>query len=407
MKHHMANNLFQPIAANEKLRLHLDDIYACLDDCLKRFRVEDAFEEVSDALCKEMDVLLEQLGVLEEQYQEELPLEAEEPRGVEWMKDCDRMASFKQEFQTHSFSRNRMAVSALTKKLDIAHEVMERIDAQLYPEADPDIYTSYSKRELMDYVLNRWNKPSRELRNQLASAPSTHQAEYFQEKLDGVLAELHAIPGYFINEDSTIIYHEGLGRHLWQLRHSDDFDHTMDEVLRLVKTAEYFSGRMHRKFIYLDRETSPEEEQNEQVRLDRLVQETLQNQLSMATMRLGFCKAYFAKDFSEGFVGKMLYELIKSEHSAKVCDKMSNRKIQKFIHQVAGVLKKCGAFQDCSHGEIVSAIGFNKPAAASRIDYIRKGVDDVPEIQRWLESYIANYRAALKTQAELSANGER
>ena len=67
----------------------------------------------------------------------------------------------------------------------------------------------------MDYVLNRWNKPSRELRNQLASAPSTHQAEYFQEKLDGVLAELHAIPGYFINEDSTIIYHEGLGRHLW------------------------------------------------------------------------------------------------------------------------------------------------------------------------------------------------
>ena len=70
-------------------------------------------------------------------------------------------------------------------------------------------------------------------------------------------------------------------------------------------------------------------------------------------------------------------------------------------------MKKCGAFQDCSHGEIVSAIGFNKPAAASRIDYIRKGVDDVPEIQRWLESYIANYRAALKTQAELSANGER
>lgn len=400
----MRNDTFQ-IAPNAQLRVRLDDIYVCLADCLDRLRVQEAFDEVSDALCKEMDALLLYLGELEEQYEEELPLESEEPKDVEWLKESETMTTYRQQFQTHTFAQNKASVVSLMKRLGIACEVMERIDQKLYPEDDPDIYASYSKRELKDYLLNRWNKASRELRNQLASAPSTHQKEYFEAKIAIVLEQLHDIPGYFINEDSTVIYYEGLGRHLWQLRHTTDFAHTMDDVLRMIKTAEYYSGRMQRKFIYLDRETSSEEEQNEQVRMERLVQETLQSQLSRAVFRLGFCKAHFAKEFSEGFLGKMFYDLIKSEHSAQVCDKMSMRKINKFTHQVAGVLRAQEVFVDCSYGDLADAMKFTSPRKQSRMDYIRHMVDDVPEIQTWLETYIQTYKQELKQKEAAEQQG--
>lgn len=401
----MRNNQYPHIAANERLRVRLDDIYACLHDCLNRLYVQDAFEEVADALCKEMDELLLLLGQLEEQYHEELPLESEEPRGVEWMKENEHLASIKQSFLTHSFAQNKPSVTSLVKRLDITMQVMERIDAQLYPEDDPDIYASYSKRELKDYLLNRWNKYSRELRNQLACAPSTHQKEYFEEQLELVFAELKSIKGYFISADASVIYYEGLGRFLWQLRHMKESEFAMDDILRLIKTAEYYCGRLQCKFIYLDRETSPEEEQNEQVRLERLKQETLQHQVEQAFTRLSWCKGYLAKDFSEGFFGKMLHDMVNSEHCAKVCDKMSQRKIRKFVHQIAGTLKEQRVFEECSYGDLADDMKYNKPRRDSRIDYIRHMIEDVPEIQEWLVAYIAAYREELKRKKEAEQQG--
>lgn len=48
----------------------------------------------------------------------------------------------------------------------------------------------------------------------------------------------------------------------------------------------------------------------------------------------------------------------------------------------------------------VLVIAFTKPRRDSRIDYIRHMVNDEPEIQTWLETYIANYREQLRRQAQ-------
>lgn len=396
----MISNPFQPIAANERLRHRLDDFYACMEDCLRCYHVPEAFTEVCDALSKEMDELLAELGQLEEQYQEELPLDSEEPKGVVWVDESERMLDYRNELQSNTFSIDSQFVQSLSKRLNIASEVMNRIDSQLYTEDDPDIYASYCKRELSDYTMSRWNRPFRDIRNLIAKAPSNHRNALIEGELNSTLESLRGISDYISNETADVIYHEALGRHLWQLRHSEDQEQTLDDVLCMVKTAEYYCSRLQKKFIYLDRETTPEEEQNEQVRHERIKQETLQGQLSMASMRLGFCKAFLGRHFSEGFIGKMLHDLIVSEHSVVVCDKMSNRKIRKFIHQVAGILKDKQVFDECSYGDLADAIAFTKPRRDSRIDYIRHMVDDVPVIQEWLVAYIDNYRAELKKQAE-------
>lgn len=396
----MISNPFQPIAANERLRQRLDDFYSCMEDCLRCLRVQGAFSEVCDALSKEMDDVLAELGSLEEQYQEELPLDSEEPKGVVWVAESEKMLDYRNELLSHGFAADDDFVRSLSKRLTIASEVMNRIDGQLYTEDDPDIYTSYCKRELKDYAMSRWNRPFRDIRNSIATAPSNHRNEYISEKLDVVMQGIHEVSDYIINPDSSVIFYEALGRYLWQLRHEDCPSRTVDEVLCLIQTAEYYCNRLQRKFIYLDRETSPEEEQNELVQQERVKQETLQTQLGIASMRLCFCKGYFANDFTEGFVGKMLHDLINSEHCAKVCDKMSNRKIRKFIHQIAGVLKDQRVFEECSYGDLADDMKFPKPRRDSRIDYIRHMVDDVPEIQEWLVAYIANYREQLRRQAQ-------
>lgn len=398
------NNPYPKVKArNEELRQRLDKLHACLTDCLFALQQEGSFYDMCSALIKESETMISYLNELEEQYQEELPLEIDEPKDVDWEQESERLAEFIEEMQASPYYVGTELPKCLCNKLTEIRDSMRRIDNGLYPEDDSDIYSSYSKRELEAYTMAGWNHDWREIRNQIAKPTNAHRPEYCKEQLDGLMGQLREISPYLINEDRNIIYHEGLGRELWQIRHDPGADCKIRDILFLIKGIEYFSTRVGCKLTFLDLESSPSEETDERVRLENLRQETLQNQLEKMAYRLSCCKDYLNTGFSSQWLKEMLRDLIHSEHSAQVCEKMKDRKLIKFVHQVAGVLKKCDAFVGCTHGEIVSAIGFNRPSMASRIDYIRKGVEDVPEIQRWLESYIANYRAELKTQAELSA----
>ena len=122
------------------------------------------------------------------------------------------------------------------------------------------------------------------------------------------------------------------------------------------------------------------------------MEETLQSQLPKVLFRLKRCSEFLDKDFSEGFFDEMLRNLINSEHSAKVCEKMSMGKINKFTLQIAGLLKKLDVFCDCKNQNLAEAINFNYPTMESCVSYIRKQIDDEPEIQQWITDYIAQYK---------------
>ena len=71
---------------------------------------------------------------------------------------------------------------------------------------------------------------------------------------------------------------------------------------------------------------------------------------------------------------------------------MSNRKFKKFTLQIAGLLKGIDVFCECSYKDLAKAIGFKQLTMKSSVDYIRKQIDDEPEIQQWITDYVVQYR---------------
>ena len=382
----------QSKAAFNQMRTRLDDFYSCLDCCLNHIHDREAFKDMCNVLNKELQALIEFLRLLEDAFHEELPLETEEPKGVNWGDESERLIGFRDMILRHKFTlHSDFYVTMLIDSFQKAADCMSRIDEELFPEDDYEIYVSYSMREMNNYKLNRWSREFRKLRNDIAEATFNRQNEHMQKRLDQAVEELHSVGTFFFSKDSSIIYHEGLGRHLWQIRHTDKPKSSIDDILGLIMTVEYLCSRIGRKFVFIDRENSPEEE-TEETRLKRNLEETLQSQLPKVLFRLKRCSEFLDKDFSEAFFDEMLRNLIASEHSAKVCEKMCNRKINKFTLQIAGLLKENDVFGECSYKDLAKAIGFTKPTMESCVDYIRKQIDDEPEIQQWIIDYIVQYR---------------
>lgn len=377
----------------KQMRTRLDHFYFCLVCCLNYIHDKEAFMEMCNVLNKELLCLVETLILIEETYQEELPLESEEPKDVNWSDEKDRMMKYRDSFLRHEFAcqSDDAYIKPLIDRLEGAAECMARIDEELFPEDDCEIYVSYSKREMDNYNLNGWAKENRKLRNDIARAPIKRQKELIETKMNEAIAELHSIGTFFFSEDSSYIYYEGLGRHLWQVRHTNNAKYTIDEILGLIKTIEFLSNRICRKFVFTDREYTPEEE-TEETRLMHSMEETLQNQLPKVVFRLKSCSEFLDKAFSHEFFDEMLRKLIDSKHSAKVCEKMSNRKFKKFTLQIAGLLKGIDVFCECSYKDLAKAIGFKQLTMESSVDYIRKQIDDEPEIQQWITNYTVQYR---------------
>ena len=382
----------QPKAAFDQLRKRLDDFYSCLYCCLHHIHVKEAFLEMCNVLNKELQALIEFLRLLEDAFQEELPLESEEPKGVNWGEELERLIGFRNMILRHKLTLHSDSyVTNLMKSFEKAAACMRRIDAELLPEDDYEIYVSYSMREMNNYKLNRWSKEFRKLRNDIAEATLNRRNEHIENRLNQAIEELHSVGTFFFSKDSSIIYHEGLGRHLWQIRHTDKPKSSIDDILGLIMTVEYLCSRIDRKFVFIDRENSPEEE-TEETRLKRNLEETLQSQLPKVLFRLKRCSNFLHKDFSEEFIDEMLRNLIASEHSAKVCEKMCKRKINKFTLQIAGLLKEIDVFVGCSSKDLAKAIDFKQPTVESCVDYIRKKIDDELEIQEWITNYTVQYR---------------
>ena len=272
-----------------------------------------------------------------------------------------------------------------------ASKCMGRIDEDLIPIENSQLYVSYSKRELANYSNTRWVKEKRNLLNDVARAPISRQNEYMSRLLKKEIEALRLVDSYIISDDFSYIYHEAIGRSLWNIRISSNPDYSIEDILVKIKTVEFLSSRIEQKLVFIDCENNPEEE-TEETRLMHSMEETLQNQLPKVVFRLKSCSEFLDKAFSHEFFDEMLRKLIDSKLSAKVCEKMSDRKFKKFTLQIAGLLKGIDVFCECSYKDLAKAIGFKQLTMESSVDYIRKQIDDEPEIQQWIIDYIVKYK---------------
>ena len=374
------------------MRMRLDDFYSCLDCCLNHIHAREAFQDMCNVLNKELQALIESLRLLEDALHEELPLESEEPKGVNWGDESERLIGFRNMFLMHDFTlHSDLYVKMLMDSLTDASKCMGRIDEDLIPIENSQLYVSYSKRELANYSNTRWVKEKRNLLNDVARAPISRQNEYMSRLLKKEIEALRLVDSYIISDDFSYIYHEAIGRSLWNIRISSNPDYSIEDILVKIKTVEFLSSRIEQKLVFIDCENNPEEE-TEETRLMHSMEETLQNQLPKVVFRLKSCSEFLDKAFSHEFFDEMLRKLIDSKHSSKVCEKMSNRKFKKFTLQIAGLLKGIDVFCECSYKDLAKAIGFKQLTMESSVDYIRKQIDDEPEIQQWITDYTVQYR---------------
>jgi len=239
----------------------------------------------------------------------------------------------------------------------------------------------------------KWNPKRKDVQVKITLMSEARQKKRCEDLLEGYIGQLNGMADSILAENGEEIYYEALGRFIWHSVHDEVAgEAAVDELLCLVKTVEYLCGRLDKQLTFLDQELPADMKNNEETEQDNLRQKTLQNQCPIVTFRLKLLRKYLKDGFTEEWIEKMILDMIHSEHSVSVCHKMKGGKLVKFVHQIAGVLKYNKVLDGCNYDDIVNDLNYSKPKKQSRKDYVRHMMDDEKELQKWLESYIAEWR---------------
>lgn len=385
----MPTSNLHKLPPNQRLRVRLDDFYQLAEDALCLSHNKEGFASMSLFLCAELEDLCRLLSSLESQYKEELPLIKDEPLGVCWADEKMRMNSMTN--MTVLCDEEQSGFSPLvTVLMEEAGRIMESIEKELETEYSSQQFAGYGRRSLQEFNITKWNPRRREIQNKISKVSEAHQKNKCKVLLGEYIGQLNGISELILSKDGKEIYYEALGRFIWHSVHDEAADGAkVDELLCIVKAIEHLCGRLERQLTFLDQELPADMKDNEEAELEKLRQETLQNQCQAVIYRLKSLEKYLRDGFTEEWIEKMVLDMINSEHSAFVCEKMKNGKLPKFVHQIAGVLKHQNALNGCTYDEIVEALKFTKPQKQSRKDYVRHMIDDNESLQNWLETYIA------------------
>lgn len=389
----MKTSNLHKLPPNQRLRIRLDDFYQLAEDALCLSHNKEGFTGMSLFLCAELEDLCGLLSSLESQYKEELPLPDEEPQGVCWADEKTKMNAMAN--MTVLCDEEQRCFSPSVKSLmEEAGRTMESIEKELETEYSSQQFASYGRRSLQEFNKTKWNPKRREIQNKITKVSEAHQKNRCKVLLGETIGRLNKISDLILSKDGEEIYYEALGRFIWHSVHDESVDKTtVDELLCIVKTIEYLCGRIEKQLTFLDRELPADMKNNEEAEQEKLKQKTLQNQCPTVTFRLKSLRQYLRDGFTEEWIERMILDMVHSEHSAFVCEKMKAGKLPKFVHQIAGVLKYQNVLNGCSYDEIVEALKFTKPQKQSRKDYVRHMIDDNKSLQDWLENYIAGQQS--------------
>ena len=372
-----------------QIRIRLDDFYQLAEDALCLSHNKEGVTGMSLFLCAELEDLCRLLSSLKSKYEKELPLPDEEPQDVCWADEKMRMNSMTN-MTVLCDEEQRCFSPSVKSQMEEAGRIMESIEKELETEYSSQQFAGYGRRSLQDFNLTKWNPKRREIQAKISKISEAHQKSECLVLLGEYIERLKGISKLILSKDGEEIYYEALGRFIWHSVHDEAADEAkVDELLCIVKTIEHLCGRIERQLTFLDQELPADMKNDEDAEQETLKQKTLQNQCPTVTFRLKSLRQYLRDGFTEEWIERMILDMVHSEHSAFVCEKMKAGKLPKFVHQIAGVLKHQNVLNGCTYDEIVEALKFTKPQKQSRKDYVRHMINDNESLQNWLETYIA------------------
>lgn len=348
-------------------------------------RFPEAQNIACEALCCELDSIQPQIDELADDYLHRLPLESEES-GVDWNQVCERLVFVRTDISDHhndlsSYNGYQLLIS----KLENMKGGFENLIDNFYKEKEIDVYVDYSKRELQYCRDKIWNRHLRKIMNTLAGWPSSQKASATDQMLKDVISQIKSDFRHMTDDKGSVVYHEALGRLLWQVRHTPDKKDLFQEILIKVLTLEYLSAQLGRKFSYIDSDSLSEDKQKRQKE-----EKEVNDSIGVITYRLKQCQQYYAKGITDAFFTQLLGDLLNSPVAEKVRRKLNKNQRVKFACQIAGVLRQKSVFVGCSYAQLAEIIKFERIKKASCERYIREGFDGEPELENWLSEYVEN-----------------
>ena len=133
----------------------LTQVRNCANTCLHDVNTPIGFSSMCGVLIVELNALCGYLSTLRGQFQEHLPLSAEEPKGVNWGEWGDDLRQLKAALSNHAYylhiCEQEMA-APLADAFDHTADELENIEQALAPKDDSvDKFADYAQQELAFY----------------------------------------------------------------------------------------------------------------------------------------------------------------------------------------------------------------------------------------------------------------
>lgn len=375
----------------------LTQVRNCANTCLHDVNTQIGFSSMCGVLIVELNALCGYLSTLRGQFQEHLPLSAEEPKGVNWGEWGDDLRQLKAALSNHAYylhiCEQEMA-APLADAFGHTADELENIEQALAPKDDSvDKFADYAQQELAVYKAMHKNALVRRVQNELSGYARARRPRYYMERLRLLKTSLKEAAGYVLNQEQDTLSWEELGCRLWQVSHHADTEPiTLDQLLDLVMQIEYFSSCLpatSKEVIrFVHHQPDPTEQTEAAIAAEPETDPDAERKKHLETLhfRLSKCADYFTGSFTIEQADQLIADLLQSNCKGEIVSRLTATAMPKFVGSLVGVLKAAGRIHG-SHPQLAKALDFQSISPDTVCSYISKGKSELPATFRFVQAW--------------------
>lgn len=372
----------------------LTQVRNCANTCLHDVNTPIGFSSMCGVLIVELNALCGYLSTLRGQFQEHLPLSAEEPKGVNWGEWGDDLRQLKAALSNHAYylhiCEQEMA-APLADAFDHTADELENIEQALAPKDDSvDKFADYAQQELAFYKAVHKSALVRRVQNELSGYARARRPRYYMEQLRLRKNMLKEAASFVLNKEQDTLYWEELGCRLWQLSHHADTESiTLDQLLDLVMQIEYFSSCLPAtekevvRFVHHEPDPTEQTETDAATEPEAAPDDERKQCLDQLHFRLSNCADYFTDSFTIDEADRLIADLLQSDCRGEIVSRLTTAAMPKFVGSLVGVLKAAGRIHG-SHPQLAKALDFRSINPDTVSSYISKGKRELPATLRFV-----------------------
>lgn len=189
-------------------------------------------------------------------YKVELPLAADEHKGVDWRQESEKYLAFADRLEQQSTADGY--TQQLVQSLEALSQVLLAVKQSFQQYKDSNLFADYGEREFAYFKANGWVRYQDKLVDEFnEDFTSDDGVAYFGSKLQESLRNLASVAEKAVDVQNNLIYYEALGHKLWAQSHKPEDAVAVDSTLAIVAACEYFGTQAETPIIFLPKKINP------------------------------------------------------------------------------------------------------------------------------------------------------